>query len=332
MALAPSLVSRIRGSLYGVAVTDALGGPVEFHRRGTFPLVASFQYNANFDLPPGSWTDDTSMTLCLAQSLVERQGKCDVVDQVEKYVAWFKYGYMSSKAGAAFDVGNATRVALNMWDQELKNDKKAAEERGQRSIDSSLNKEVRCGNGSLMRTTPVALIYYKECESMVDENTARAGSVTHPHALCVEACQVYVRLICVVLKSQEQLTKIALFEVLKAFEFKVPAIKDTFTHYKSLNDFVNVSEAGISSSGFVLHTLEAALWAFFSTDTFKDGAVKVVNLGDDADTVGAVYGGIAGAYYGMEEIPVEWLRGLVAKEVIDSVVEGVVSIQSSNAL
>ncbi len=106
--------SRIRGSLYGAAIVDALGGPVEFRRRGTFRLVTGFRYNSNFDLAPGTWTDDTSMTLCLAQSLVEREGRFVVYDQIRKYVQWMEEGYMSAN-GKCFDVGMATREALGIW-------------------------------------------------------------------------------------------------------------------------------------------------------------------------------------------------------------------------
>lgn len=109
-----SLPSRIRGSLYGVATVDALGGPVEFHSRGTFPPVTSFRHNPNFNLAPGTWTDDTSMTLCLAQSLVDTHGVFVARDQIKKYIAWYDDGYMSA-TGKCFDIGMATRTALTIW-------------------------------------------------------------------------------------------------------------------------------------------------------------------------------------------------------------------------
>ena len=109
-----STPSRIRGSLYGTAVVDALGGPVEFHRRGTFVPVTSYRFNANFGLKPGTWTDDTSTTLCLAQSLVDTGGRFDVHDQIRKYVNWYQDGYMSA-TGKCFDIGNATRQSLDIW-------------------------------------------------------------------------------------------------------------------------------------------------------------------------------------------------------------------------
>lgn len=110
----PSITSRIRGSLYGTAVVDALGGPVEFHRRGTFAPVTSYLFNTNFGLQPGTWTDDTSTMLCLAQSLVDTDGKFVIHDQIRKYVDWYQDGYMSA-TGKCFDIGNATSQSLDIW-------------------------------------------------------------------------------------------------------------------------------------------------------------------------------------------------------------------------
>lgn len=151
-----SIASRIRGSLYGVAVADALGGPVEFHRRGTFPLVTGFRPNDNFDLPSGTWTDDTSMMLCLAQSLVDTKGVFIAQDQVQKYIQWFNQGYMSS-VGHCFDIGNATRIALRIWkdvfDSRLSVDctDSNGHSRGQDLIDRTLKREVQTLASSNLR-------------------------------------------------------------------------------------------------------------------------------------------------------------------------------------
>lgn len=162
MTTALPIASRIRGSLYGVAVCDALGGPVEFCRRGSFPLVTSYRHNDNFDLPPGSWTDDTSMTLCLAQSLVDCKGKFVLEDQIKKYVAWFENGYMSSN-GECFDIGNNTRIALSTWKLYLK--KYPSDEvigQGQADIDRALKKKVK---------------KYALFTSNIVANVARKGSI-----------------------------------------------------------------------------------------------------------------------------------------------------------
>ena len=137
--------SRIRGSLYGVAVADALGGPVEFCRRGSFKPVTGYRYNNNFNLAPGTWTDDTSMTLCLAQSLVEKEGKFVIRDQIRKYKEWKGRGYMSA-TGKCFDIGNATRQALGIWPwtSRVDHDGDAAETKHyQGLVDQALNRKVR---------------------------------------------------------------------------------------------------------------------------------------------------------------------------------------------
>ena len=275
------------------------------------------------------------MTLCLAQSLVDHAGRFVLRDQVEKYIAWFEDGYLSS-TGRCFDIGNATRLALEIWRDCLRRGANAGEEEeedveveAQGVVDGSLKGEQRCGNGSLMRTAPIALVYFREERGVVDGYTARAGQVTHPHETCVEACLVYVRLLCAVLRREGlgvERGKEALFGVLKDYDFKAAPLRSRFAKYRSLEDLQRVEESEISSSGFVVDTLEAALWAFFLTETFRDGALKVVNLGDDADTVGAVYGGLAGAFYGIEGLPGEWIQGLQAKYMVDRVVEGVVAL------
>ena len=181
-----------------------------------------------------------------------------------------------------------------------------------------------------MRTAPIALVHWQDSNDQVDGLTAKAGSVTHPHPQCVEACQVYVRMICEIMRAnEEQPGKDALFAVLKCFPFETAKLQATFSAYQTLDDMRQTSDTKIRSSGFVVHTLEAALWAFFSTENFKDGAIKVVNLGDDADTVGAVYGGLAGAYYGIGAMPTEWIEALQARDVIDKVVEAVVELVSN---
>lgn len=140
-----SIPSRIRGSLYGTAVVDALGGPVEFHRRGTFAPVISYRFNATFGLKPGTWTDDTSTTLCLAQSLVDTDGQFEIHDQIKKYVQWYQNGYMSA-TGNCFDIGNATRQSLDIWEEstwQAGNISDLELRHYQKLIDGALTHEVR---------------------------------------------------------------------------------------------------------------------------------------------------------------------------------------------
>ncbi|KAI4252402.1 MAG: hypothetical protein LQ352_004312 [Teloschistes flavicans] len=322
MTSPPSTASRIRGSFYGVAICDALGGPVEFCQRGTFPPVTDLLYNANFDLPPGCWTDDTSMTLCLAQSLVDKKGGFDPRDQVEKYVRWYKDGYMSS-VGRCFDIGNATSSALSIWSGHLVRSPVAeAVSRGQESIDKGLKKKVQCGNGSLMRVSPIGLVFHKDLQKAMDY-AAASSQVTHPYPTNSEACKIYTKLIASTFPNS---SKADLASIIADWHFEDPDLQARFDKYGKMENWHQVTEKAISSSGYVIHSLEASLWAFFTTESFEDGALKAVNLGNDADTVGAIYGGIAGAYYGSEALPKRWLDGLEAKHVVDPVINGVVAL------
>ena len=184
-----------------------------------------------------------------------------------------------------------------------------------------------------MRCAPIPLIYHSS-PVLAQEFAALASTPTHPHPTCQEACQVYTKIITLIM-SNPSVTKAELFTALQEFPFTSEILQTTFNRYKDGRDdqsepsyerFVHTPDSEIQSSGYVVHTLEAALWAFFSTSTFQEGALKVVNLGDDADTVGAVYGGLAGAWYGIEAIPSGWIDGLQAKSIIDEVVAGVVSL------
>ena len=317
-----SAASRIRGSLYGVAVCDALGGPVEFCWRGTFPPVTGLQYNPNFNLPPGCWTDDTSMTLCLAQSLIDNKGTFVPGDQVKNYVRWYEQGYMSS-IGRCFDIGNATRTALSIWRKYLDSKGSVEDvEGGQGAIDKSLKKKIQCGNGSLMRVSPIGLVFHKEPAKAI-EYAALSSQVTHPYPTNAEACKMYTMLIAAMF---DNLSKSDLASMVAGWQFEDQDLQSRFGKYRDLGSWQEVGAEQISSSGYVVHSLEASLWAFFTTAAFEEGALKVVNLGDDADTVGAIYGGIAGAFYGVESVPQTWLEGLVAKSMVDAVVDGIVAL------
>lgn len=188
-----------------------------------------------------------------------------------------------------------------------------------------------------MRCVPIPLIYHLH-PSLAQEYAAAASSPTHPHPTCTQACQLYTHLITYLTHNGTTIeAKSELWHALEGFDdtrhggfgtggHVTPALVGALGRYGSLDAFMRVKEEDVRSSGFVVDTLVAALWAFFTTETFREGALRVVNLGDDADTVGAVYGGLAGAWYGVDAIPVEWVDGLQAKGMVDEVVEGVVRL------
>jgi ADP-ribosyl-[dinitrogen reductase] hydrolase len=356
-SLKPSLTSRIRGSFYGLAATDAIGAPVEFKVRGTFPQVTSYQPNLNFSvnnapIPPGAFTDDTSMALCLAHSLIDHNGNSDTVEQVRKYLAWYKHGYMSS-VGECFDVGAATSSALKQWDGLLKTyDNLLSQSSTQQShspptesattdseqpltpshmlslVSSRFLTSNRCGNGSLMRVLPCALIT-PSLPQTIDLAT-QSCLPTHPHPRCIQSCTTYAQLIHAALTETSKVDLAKLFSHLISTSTE-EGFKTFFSPYNSnadpLHPWHTTPSTSVLSSGYVLHTLHAALWSFFTTTTFRDGAIKVVNLGDDADTVGAVYGGLAGAFYGEEGIPEVWRRELRGREMVEGVLGGILRVR-----
>lgn len=295
---------RYQGCLAGLAVCDALGTSLEFKPPGTFKPIDDMAGGGPFRLKPGQWTDDTSMALCLAESLVETQG-FDPVDQLGRYVRWFREGHMSS-TGFCFDIGNTTRDAL------MKFERSGAPYPGPSG-------EYTAGNGSLMRLAPVAMFYANEPE-MAIERCGESSRTTHGAHTAVDACRFYGGLLVSALGGA---TKAILLSELHAPVGSYWQRHDLHPQILAIakGSYKQKSPPEIKGSGFVVRSLEAALWAFYHGENFREGALLAVNLGDDADTTGAVYGQIAGAYYGIDGIPEEWLEVLAMRETIYSLAE-----------
>jgi ADP-ribosyl-[dinitrogen reductase] hydrolase len=285
-----SVRTRFRGALLGLACGDAVGTTVEFRPRNTFPLVTEMVGGGPFNLLAGQWTDDTSMALCLATSLLEKQ-RFDPQDQMERYVAWMQSGYLSS-TGRCFDIGNTTAAAL---------------QRFMASGDpySGVTNPGAAGNGSIMRLAPVVLFGYPD-QTTVIALAGESSRTTHGAAECVEGCRLLSALISKALRGATKT------EIL----FGQPWTTDTTTplspKLQSIadGDYRHKPAEQINGSGYVVESLEAALWAFWSTNTFRAAVLAAVNLGDDADTTAAVCGQLAGAYYGESGIPAAWLAQL----------------------
>lgn len=287
----PTRPERYRGALLGLAAGDALGTTLEFTRPGTFAPLKDMVGGGPFNLPPGAWTDDTSMALCLAESLVERRG-FDAADQMRRYVRWSRDGHLSS-TGVCFDIGNATRAALSRFSET--GDPYAG------SADPH-----SAGNGSLMRLAPVALAYARRPERAL-EVAALSSRTTHGAETAADACRYYAALLVGALDGLDKTH-------LLAADFWVHGPLHPEVAEVAAGSFKRREPPEICGSGYVVRSLEAALWAFHKTADFGTGALAAVNLGDDADTTGAVYGGLAGAYYGAENIPESWRKKLVMEE------------------
>ncbi|EXJ58120.1 hypothetical protein A1O7_05544 [Cladophialophora yegresii CBS 114405] len=329
------LSSRIRGAIYGLAVCDALGAPVEFKPRGSFERVTSMLPNDNFGLPAGCFTDDTAMTLCLAHSLLDCGGHSNMIDQVKKYISWWQNGYMSS-TGSCFDIGVSTRSALQTWADMLHLQSRGEDSPVQDAhsamlakITHEFSKDEYCGNGSLMRVLPAALI--ASSASNVVELAKESSLPTHPHLRCVHACMIYASLVQQLLNgaSKTELA-VSLSESINEIPSNISdtpieaVLSERIGRYRSIQDWEQTTADSIRSTGYVVDTLEAALWAFFNSDTFEQAALQAVNLGYDSDTVGAICGGIAGTYYGFDAIRQDWLRDLKKKELLDEAAQEII--------
>jgi ADP-ribosyl-[dinitrogen reductase] hydrolase len=294
-----SLLDRYRGGMMGLAVGDAVGAAVEFMPPGTFAPLTDMVGGGPFGLNPGEWTDDTSMGLCLAESLVERNG-FDPADQLGRYLRWYREGYRSS-TGQCFDIGNTVRKALERF---------AAE--GCAQCGSTDPREA--GNGSLMRLAPVPLYYARDPLAAI-ERAAESSRTTHGAAEAVDGCRYFAGLIIGALNG------IAKDELLGDRYSPVPGYWDAHPLAPGIDEvargsFRRQQPPEIQGTGYVVRSLEAALWAFHTTDSFAEGCLAAANLGNDADTTAAIYGQLAGAYYGMDAIPAAWhqiiaMRGLI---------------------
>ncbi|MDX9896829.1 MAG: ADP-ribosylglycohydrolase family protein [Desulfofustis sp.] len=287
--------SRFTGCLVGLAAGDAVGTTVEFQPPGSFPPVTDLTGGGPFRLQPGEWTDDTSMALCLAESLISC-GRFDARDQMERYVRWFREGHLSS-TGRCFDIGGTVRTALTTF-----------ERTGEPFAGSTDPRSA--GNGSLMRLAPVVLFAAGDPRTAI-ALSGESSRTTHGARTCVDACRYFGALLVGAVHGINKDTllgpKYTPVAGLWEDEPLCPEIDAV-----ACGSFKVKEPPAIVGSGYVVQSLEAALWAFHRSSDFRDGCLLAVNLGNDADTTAAIYGQIAGAFYGWDGIPPSW-RGRLAQ-------------------
>ena len=301
---------RFLGCLLGLAAGDALGTTLEFKAPGTFQPITTMVGGGPFGLEAGQWTDDTSMALCLAESLLETDS-FDAHDQMTRYTKWWKEGHLSS-TGRCFDIGNTVRDALSRF--------VASGEPFSGSISPNA-----AGNGSIMRLAPIPMAYATYPEQAI-QRAAESSRTTHGCEEAVDACRYFGGLLVGALNGA---TKDGLLATRYA---PIPQYWERNTLSPKIDaiargSFKEKSPPQIAGTGYVVASLEAALWAFHSTRSFEEGALRAVNLGDDADTTGAVYGQIAGAYYGAQGIPDGWLEKLAMRDLIEEYATNLSNLQ-----
>ncbi|GBD92920.1 ADP-ribosyl-[dinitrogen reductase] glycohydrolase [bacterium BMS3Abin05] len=294
------LKSKFKAALLGLALGDALGAPLEFMSKPEIALrfgtVREMTGGGWLNLEPGEGTDDTQMTVCLAESLVQKAA-FDAEDVLQKFLVWYDTHPK--------DIGNTTQVALSL----LKNN---AHRRGASKKAHEILKEKSAGNGSLMRVAPIGLMYHQH-EAQLIEASFASSKITHWDALAAESCAAFNLILADFLHGYGQEEAI-----LNAAD-KIRPRNDLVA--RSIESVIDKECEALQPTGFVLDTLETSLWHFYHSDSFEEAVVHAVNMGGDADTIGAVTGALSGAYFGPESLPGRWLDVLKGKDLIENLAE-----------
>lgn len=291
--------------LLSIATADALGVPVEFKPRAYLKEhpVTNMQEFGTYNQPKGTWSDDTSLTLCLAESIIEG---LDLQKLANKFVAWKNDNYWTPH-GWVFDIGIGTRIAIERL------------EKGEKPELAGGFDEMDNGNGSLMRILP--LIHFTKDLSIEHrfEWAKKVSSLTHAHIRSVLACFYYLEFAKKIIEGKDKWQAYANLQIefLNYIEsIKINPLEIQKFSRLLFDDISKENEDNIESSGYVIHTLEASIWCLLTTNSYSEAVLKAVNLGKDTDTTGAVTGGLAGLIYGVDSIPKEWLKTLARKEDI----------------
>jgi ADP-ribosylglycohydrolase len=301
--------SQVLAAFWGFAVADALGVPVEFCPREQLQSqpVRDMGGYGTWNQPPGTWSDDSSLLFCLAESLCNG---FDITQIAQSFLRWRQESYWSAR-GAVFDIGATTAIALYRLQNGV-----APERAGETANGTN-------GNGSLMRTLPLAWLYPKVSLETVLEYVHQVSAITHAHPRSQLGCGIFT---CIAIQA------LMGHDPHDAYLFGITAAKRHYLHSKFLpqmphyqrvlrGSLTELKVDDIKSSGYVVHTLEASLWAWLTSTSYRDTVLKAVNLGEDTDTVGAIAGGLAGITWGLAQIPMEWLAVLARREDIEALAE-----------
>lgn len=295
-----NMLSRIIGCLLGLAVGDAVGTTLEFRKKGSFTPITDMVGGGPFRLEPGQWTDDTSMALCLAHSLIHCRG-FDAADQMRRYCNWYHHGYMSS-TGACFDIGMTVSRALDRF-----------LESGDPFSGSSDPRSA--GNGSLMRLAPIPCFYAKDRSTAI-HYAGESSRTTHGAAECIDACRFFAD---VILSAFSRNGPTDAAEAKDALFADLVYVPETEAIQRiARREFRDASHESLTGGGYVVESLESALWCFLHGSDFEEAILLAANIGNDADTTAAICGQIAGAFYGADGIPEKWRTRLaMGREIAD---------------
>jgi len=301
---------KIKDALWGFVVGDALGVPYEFSTRNMMkvnPAIDMVGYGT-YNQPPGTWSDDTSMMLCVLENIIN---KGTTKDLAQLFLKWYKEDYMTPH-GELFDIGITTSTALNNL------------MRGVKPSQSGLSDEMSAGNGSLMRCLPYAFVddFNQSVFKMSMDN-----KITHRITLCSMCCMFYVKMLRALLEGKNKLeAKNAAIAYLR-YGWRITDSDDNHEDLKIKFEklfskiFEVLSETEIQSTGYVISTLEASVWCFMNTSSYKEAVLKAINLGGDTDTIAALTGGLAGLYYGYDSIPEKWINQIANPDLINNLLD-----------
>ena len=304
-----------KSGIYGLVVGDAMGVPVEFTSReaGKLDPVTDMRGYGTYSQPEGTWSDDSSMALATLVSIRDK-GEIDYNDIMDKFSDWCMYGAYTP-FDEVFDIGIATSRAIMKYNN------------GAKPLESGGETEWDNGNGSLMRILPVCLYIFEQEKDMklsYDEAIDiihNCSALTHAHLRSKTACGIYYFLVKAILDERGEIIERLQLGVNNAFKYYSKNIQnelDKYNRIASLSEFKYTTENQIKSTGYVVHTLEAVIWCLVNTSSYEEVILKAVNLGDDTDTIAAITGGLAGLYYGYNNIPDKWISKLQKKDWIDS--------------
>lgn len=313
-------LQKAKAVVLGHAIGDAFGVPVEFKSREYLKEnpVSDMHGYGTYDLPKGAWSDDTSMSLCMLASL--SKGKIDYDDIMRNFGKWYYDGEFTS-TDKVFDVGGTCENAIHRYFNENLPYNKCG-----------LSDDYSNGNGSLMRIHPIVLYFLYNKQSVIHfkaiKEISMASALTHAHPRSRLACNIYAFVLENLIKKPDKKSVARglneMYCSYKHYRYSWDVLKDEFhelEHFSRLLNIGDLTENEIKSDGYVVNTLEAALWCLLTTNTYRACVLKAVNLGGDTDTVGAIAGGLAGALYGYDGIPKEWLNTLLKKDYIESLCE-----------
>ena len=296
---------KVKNGIIGFVVGDTMGVPVEFNSRERLllnPVTEMLEYGTH-NMPKGCWSDDTSMTLATMDSII----KCKEIntnDMTDRFIKWYRNGEYTA-TGIMFDIGTTTKQALIKYQRGIDIASKCG---GEREYDN--------GNGSIMRMLPIA--YYCYLKSLEDTEILKivkeVSSITHRHQISILGCYIYVRLAMELLKGKELLQA---YQEIKKLDYSY-FTEDTICKYERiLNSNIGLYNINdISSNGYIVSTLEAVIWTLINSKSFNETIIKAINLGEDTDTVGACVGGLAGIYYGIENINQKWKDNILRYDYI----------------